>query len=83
MLTSGQIRAGRAFLGWSARELAKRAGVHLNTVQRIERRDSPLRANAESLRRIESTFGGAGIAFETTDGCLVVSFKGPPGDGAG
>lgn len=35
-MTSAQCRAGRALLGWSAAELAERAGVHRNTVVRLE-----------------------------------------------
>ena len=37
MLTSDQIRLARALLRWSARELAQKSGVHITTVQRIER----------------------------------------------
>lgn len=31
-----QVRMGRAALGWSSRELARRAELHHNTVNRIE-----------------------------------------------
>ena len=37
MLNSEQIRAARALLGWSARQLAEKSGVQLTTVQRLER----------------------------------------------
>ncbi len=48
MLTSQQIRAARGLLRWSARELAERAGVHLSTVQRMERSDGTVRAEAHT-----------------------------------
>ena len=83
MLTPGQIRAARAFLGWSARELAERAGVHMATVQRIERRNGPLRANVDSLHKIEQTLGTAGIEFSTTDGHPGLCFKQTPGNDGG
>ena len=76
MLNSGQIRAARAFLGWSARELGERASVHLNTVQRIERNHGPVRANTESLHRIERTLEAAGIEFHIMNGCPGVTLRG-------
>jgi transcriptional regulator with XRE-family HTH domain len=35
-MTAVQCRMARASLGWSAQELAKKAGVGLNTVNRFE-----------------------------------------------
>ena len=68
MLISGQIRAGRAFLGWSAKQLAERAGVNISTVQRIERRKGRLKANVDSLRKIEQALAAAGIEFTMNKG---------------
>ncbi len=68
MLTSGQVRAGRAFLGWSAKELAARAGVNISTVQRIERRNGQLKANVNSLSKIEQALAAAGIEFIVVNG---------------
>ena len=36
MVTSAQIRAARALLNWTVRDLAESAGVHRNTVTRAE-----------------------------------------------
>lgn len=36
MLTSAQIRAARALLNWTVRDLAERASVHRNTITRAE-----------------------------------------------
>ncbi len=68
MLTSGQVRAGRAFLGWSAKELAARAGVNISTVQRIERRKGELKANVDSLRKVEHALVAGGIEFHEVNG---------------
>ena len=81
MLTSGQIRAARAFLGWSAKELAERAGVHMTTVQRIERRQGPLRAKADSLHKIEEALEAAGIEFHSINGCPGLCLRKTPKDG--
>ena len=81
MLTSEQIRAGRAFLGWSAKELAERAGVHMTTVQRIERRQGPLRAKVDSLHKIEEALEAAGIEFHSINGCPGLCHRRMPEDG--
>jgi transcriptional regulator with XRE-family HTH domain len=36
MVSAPQIRAARSLLGWTAQDLAERAGVHRNTVVRVE-----------------------------------------------
>ncbi len=73
LLTPGQIRAARGFLGWSARELAEQSGLGLSTVQRAETNgDRPVitRVNMDAIRRaleaagvefIPENGGGAGV----------------------
>ena len=80
MLTSGQMRAARAFLGWTARELAERSKVHVTTIQRIERGTGPARANSETIWRVQSVLESAGIAFNTNDGLPTVSLNPSPPD---
>lgn len=63
MLTPAQIRAARAMLGWSARVLAKSAGVHLTTVQRLERSTEIPRGTAASLSKIERALQAGGVEF--------------------
>jgi transcriptional regulator with XRE-family HTH domain len=60
MVTAAQIRAARALLNWSAKELARRAGVSWRTVQRAER---PEGANMQlrTLQKIEAALDAAGI----------------------
>ena len=63
MLVSEQIRAARALLGWSARELAGRAGLHITTVQRMENGHGPVTGNIRSIRRIQEALEAAGTEF--------------------
>ena len=52
MLAPEQSRAARAWVGWSQRELANRAGVSLSTVQDFERgQRTPIANNMAALRR--------------------------------
>ncbi len=61
MLISEQIRAARALLGWSARELADRTGLHSTTVQRMEAGSGLVNGNIRSIRRIQEALEAAGI----------------------
>ncbi len=63
MLISNQIRAARGLLRWSARMLAEQAGVHLSTVQRMERSQGPVGGNVESVRRVQTALERAGVEF--------------------
>jgi len=65
-----QSRAARAWLGWSQRELAKRAGVGLSTVQDFERGlRTPIANNIAAMRR----------AIEASSVRLVFDHKGAAG----
>ena len=69
-MTSEQIRAARGLLRWSAKELGRRAGVHISTIQRLERN----RTNGHflTIRNIQQAFEDAGIIFlEDEDGLEV------------
>jgi transcriptional regulator with XRE-family HTH domain len=60
-VTSAQIRMARAALVWTVRELAERAGVHRNTIVRVESGDaSPHSATFAVIRR---ALEEAGILF--------------------
>jgi len=52
MITSGQMRAARALLGIDQRELAKRAGLSLPTIQRMEASGGVVRGNVDSLMKL-------------------------------
>lgn len=72
MITSDQIRAARALLRWSGKELAEKAGVGFSTLMRLEVLDGVPSAQAKTLEVIQKTFEQAGIEF-----------IGTPEDGAG
>ncbi|MBS0246237.1 MAG: helix-turn-helix transcriptional regulator [Proteobacteria bacterium] len=52
MITSGQMRAARALLGIDQRELAKRSGLSLPTIQRMEASGGVVRGNVDSLMKL-------------------------------
>ncbi len=78
MLTSQQIRAARGLLRWSARELAERAGVHISTVQRMERSDDTIRAMATTVARVERALEAEGVDFLPDNGGPGVRIKKRP-----
>jgi len=66
-----QIRAARAILGWSARELGEAAGVSLSTIRRIEEAQSH---DARMLAAVRSALENAGVEFSTLpDGRRIVA----------
>ncbi len=78
MLTSQQIRAARGLLRWSARELAERAGVHITTVQRMERSDSTIRSMATTVAKVERALEAEGVDFLADNGGPGVRLKKRP-----
>ena len=63
MLTGFQIRAARAGLGITAKELAKRAGVSLPTIQRFETVDGIPPSRSSTLLDVRAALEAAGIEF--------------------
>jgi transcriptional regulator with XRE-family HTH domain len=61
MITAGQLRAARAFLGIDQRELAARAGLSLPTIQRMEASEGVIRGNVDSLMKLIAALDAAGI----------------------
>ena len=72
MITGHQIRAARAFLGWSASETAKKAGLTRETIERLERSSDIPASRTQSLVELQRIFEEAGIEF-----------LGGPGEGPG
>ena len=63
MLSSNQIRAARALLGWSGTDLADLSGVGITTLRRYELQMGIPSANTSVLMMIKKTLESAGIEF--------------------
>ncbi len=63
MITSGQIKAGRGLVGWTARELAQRAEIGFSTLIRLESEEGVPSSNVRTLEAIKKAFEDAGIEF--------------------
>ena len=61
MITAGQLRASRAFLGIDQRKLAEVAGLSLPTIQRMEASDDVIRGNVNSLMKLIAALDKLGI----------------------
>jgi transcriptional regulator with XRE-family HTH domain len=72
LITSDQIRAARALLRWSGKDLAEKTGLGFSTLMRLEVLDGVPSAQAKTLENIQKAFEKAGIEF-----------IGTPEDGAG
>ena len=62
-VTSAQIRAARALLGMDQRELARRAGVSVVTVRRIEAKQTADRVASATLGGVREVLEEAGAEF--------------------
>ena len=61
MITANQLRAARALLGISQRELAEVSGVSIPTVRRMEASEGTVRANVDSLTKIVAALNQLGL----------------------
>ena len=72
MITSGQIKAARSLLGWTARELAIKAGIGFSTLIRLEAAEGVPASHVKTLDAIIKALEHGGLEF-----------IGTPEDGAG
>ena len=63
MITSDQIRAARALLRWSGKDLAEKTGLGFSTLMRLEVLEGVPSAQAKTLETIQKSFEKAGIEF--------------------
>ena len=63
MISSKQIKAARALLGWKGQDLADKSGVGVTTLRRYETQDGIPNANASVIKSIKACLEGAGIVF--------------------
>jgi len=61
LITSDQIRAARAILGWKQTDLARLSGISEISVKNIERGATDPRSS--TLEALEKAFGKAGVVF--------------------
>lgn len=61
MISSGQIKAARALLSMSQRQLSELSGVSLPTIQRMEASEDTVRANVDTLVKVVDALENAGI----------------------
>ncbi len=62
-LTGEQIRAARALSRIEQADLARRAGLSIETIKRLERIRGAVEANARTLRAIQDAFETLGVQF--------------------
>jgi transcriptional regulator with XRE-family HTH domain len=68
ILISGRhIRAARGLLGWTQKDLAKRARVALNTLRKMEDSQGFVEARTETLIRVTVALEKAGVEFLDDD----------------
>jgi hypothetical protein len=60
MITGPQIKAARALLGWSVRDLARRAAIEISDVQDVEDASRPPKRHVAAIR---TALEDAGIQF--------------------
>jgi hypothetical protein len=67
-LTGGQIRAARAFLRWSADDLARASSVGVATIRRAELSEEETSMNAPNDKAIRLALEAAGIVLIDENG---------------
>lgn len=63
MISSGQIRAARALLRWSAADLSAASGVGTATLQRMEVMKGVPKGQVRTLMAIKQALEAAGVEF--------------------
>jgi transcriptional regulator with XRE-family HTH domain len=58
-----QIKAARSLLRWEQYQLAKRSGVAISTIRRLEGLKGQMGAHFETVVKIRRAFEAAGIEF--------------------
>jgi DNA-binding Xre family transcriptional regulator len=63
LITSAQIRAGRALIRWSSSDLSDRSGVGTATIKRMEVMDGVPAGQVRTLMAIKEALEAAGVEF--------------------
>ena len=63
MITSAQIRAARALLKWSGKDLAEKSGLGFSTLMRLESLEGVPGTHVKTIEAIKRAVEEAGIEF--------------------
>jgi transcriptional regulator with XRE-family HTH domain len=63
VLTGKHIRAARRLLGWTQKDLSRRAGVGLGAVRRMEDAEGPVSARTDTLLSVGTALEKGGVEF--------------------
>lgn len=66
MITSGQIKAARALVGWTARDLASKAEIGFSTLIRLESANGVPAGNIKTIDAVKKALEQAGVEFTGT-----------------
>ncbi len=66
MITSDQIRAARALLRWSGKDLAERSGIGFSTLMKMESDPGVPNSNFKTFDALKKAFEDAGVEFTGT-----------------
>ena len=63
MITSAQIRAARALLKWSGKDLAEKSGLGFSTLMRLESLEGVPGTHVTTIEAIKKAVEAAGVEF--------------------
>jgi DNA-binding Xre family transcriptional regulator len=63
LITTAQIRAGRALLRWSSNDLSNYSGIGISTIKRLETMEGVPSVNLSTLIAIQNAFESNGVEF--------------------
>lgn len=63
IITSNQLKAARALLGWKQSDLCRESKVSIQTIRRLELMEGVIHANVPTLSKIINTLTDNGILF--------------------
>lgn len=63
MITSDQIRAARALLRWSGKDLAEKSGIGFSTLMKMESDPGVPNSNFKTFNALKKAFEEAGVEF--------------------
>lgn len=63
MLTAAQVRAARALLDWSQKDLAAKSKLSVPTIKRMEGAMGPERSTDANVEAVRRALEGAGVIF--------------------